>query len=105
MDAGDFRPFFHMTRREVTFPISAEAELTITLSCEQRCLGQFTRRPLWVISGRSSQHPSTSALPPQADIQFDTNCDGKADRSLFIPDNKSEPISALIDSNFELLRL
>jgi hypothetical protein len=46
-----------------------------------------------------------SALPPQADIQFDTNCDGKADRSLFIPDNKSEPISALIDSNFELLRL
>ena len=34
-------------------------------------------------------------------IQFDTNCDGKADRSLFIPDNKSEPISALIDSNFD----
>jgi hypothetical protein len=31
MDAGDSRPF-HMTRREVTFPISAEAELTITPS-------------------------------------------------------------------------
>jgi hypothetical protein len=25
--------------------------------------------PLWVISGLSSQHHSTSALPPQADIQ------------------------------------
>jgi hypothetical protein len=31
MDAGDSRPF-HMTRREVTFPISADAELTITPS-------------------------------------------------------------------------
>ena len=66
--------------------------------------------------------PNNKAVPPQASkqscaalqlyegrdqgntaglIQFDTNCDGKADRSLFIPDNKSEPISALIDSNFD----
>jgi S1-C subfamily serine protease len=34
-------------------------------------------------------------------VDFDTNCDGKADRLLFIPDDKSKPISALIDSNFD----
>jgi hypothetical protein len=34
-------------------------------------------------------------------VEFDTNCDGKADRLLFIPDDKSKPISALIDSNFD----
>jgi len=30
-----------MTRSEVAFPISAEADLTITLSCEQRCFGSI----------------------------------------------------------------
>jgi S1-C subfamily serine protease len=34
-------------------------------------------------------------------IQFDTNCDAKADVSLFIPDDKSKPADALLDSNFD----
>ena len=34
-------------------------------------------------------------------IQFDANCDGKADASLFTPDDTSKPISALVDSNFD----
>jgi S1-C subfamily serine protease len=34
-------------------------------------------------------------------IQFDTNCDAKADASLFIPDDESKPRQALLDSNFD----
>ena len=32
-------------------------------------------------------------------VNFDTNCDGKVDSSLFIPDKKSEPVKLVIDSN------
>ncbi len=32
-------------------------------------------------------------------VNFDTNCDAKVDSSLFVPDNKSEPIQLLIDRN------
>lgn len=34
-------------------------------------------------------------------VQFDTNCDGKADYSFVTPDDASKPISAQIDSNFD----
>jgi S1-C subfamily serine protease len=34
-------------------------------------------------------------------VQFDTNCDGKADYSFVTPDDMSKPISAHIDSNFD----
>jgi S1-C subfamily serine protease len=34
-------------------------------------------------------------------IQYDTNCDGKADFALSVPDDKSKPIEALIDSNYD----
>ena len=34
-------------------------------------------------------------------IRFDTNCDAKSDATLFIPDDKSKPAEALIDSNFD----
>jgi hypothetical protein len=34
-------------------------------------------------------------------VQFDENCDGKVDAWLFVPDDRSKPIQALIDSNFD----
>jgi S1-C subfamily serine protease len=34
-------------------------------------------------------------------IRFDTNCDAKSDATLFIPDDKSKPAEALLDSNFD----
>jgi hypothetical protein len=34
-------------------------------------------------------------------VQIDSNCDGKADVSILVLDDKSEPIRAFIDSNFD----
>jgi hypothetical protein len=34
-------------------------------------------------------------------VQYDTNCDGKADYSFVTPDDMSKPISAHIDSNYD----
>jgi hypothetical protein len=63
----------------------------------------------WVVPRQASkQSCSTRQLYEGRDqtnkgglIQYDTNCDGKADISLFVPDDKSKPTQALIDSNFD----
>lgn len=34
-------------------------------------------------------------------VQFDTNCDGKADYSFVTPDDRTKPISAHLDTNFD----
>ena len=71
-----------------TFLKSRSQEAALPEAPKQAC----TARQLY--EGRNQEN--TAGL-----IQFDTNCDGKADRSLFIPDNKSKPIKALIDTNFD----
>jgi hypothetical protein len=32
-------------------------------------------------------------------VNFDTNCDGKVDSSLVVPDKKTEPVKVMIDRN------
>jgi S1-C subfamily serine protease len=64
-------------------------------------------RNRWVVPSQTSKQPcSTRRLYVGRDqanrgglIQFDTNCDGKADAFLLVPDDKSKPIQALIDRN------
>jgi S1-C subfamily serine protease len=51
-------------------------------------------QPKQIFEGRNQQN--TGDL-----IQYDTNCDGKADASVLKPDDQSKPILALIDSNFD----
>jgi S1-C subfamily serine protease len=47
-----------------------------------------------IYDGRDSQNVARL-------VQFDTNCDGKADYSFVTPDSTAKPISAHIDSNFD----
>jgi S1-C subfamily serine protease len=47
-----------------------------------------------IYDGRDSQNVARL-------VQYDTNCDGKADYSFVTPDDMSKPISAHIDSNFD----
>jgi S1-C subfamily serine protease len=50
--------------------------------------------PVRMFDGRN--RPNDARL-----VQIDTNCDGVADFSILTPDDKTQPIRALIDSNFD----
>jgi S1-C subfamily serine protease len=66
-------------------------------------------RSKWVLPSKTSKKScSTRRVYEGRDqantgglIQFDTNCDGKADAVLLVPDDKSKPIQALIDKNVD----
>jgi S1-C subfamily serine protease len=51
-------------------------------------------QPVKLYDGRDSQDVARL-------VQYDTNCDGKADYSFVTPDDTSKSISAYIDSNFD----
>ena len=87
----------------------AEGEgLNFAVSVED--ISAFLKSPnQWAASSKTSKQVcSTRKLYEGRDqantgglIQYDTNCDGKADFVLFMPDDKSKPVQALIDSNFD----
>ena len=66
-------------------------------------------RSQWVLPSKTPKQPcSTRQLYQGRDqtnkgglIQYDTNCDAKADAYLFVPDNKSKPSEIGRDSNFD----
>jgi S1-C subfamily serine protease len=53
-----------------------------------------TCKPVRLFEGRNKDNNAKIAL-------VDSNCDGKPDISLVVPDDQGKPISALVDSNFD----
>jgi hypothetical protein len=88
---------FKSTGEGLNFAVSivdVNAFLQITPASIQQVKRPSTCQTVKIYDGRDSQNVARL-------VQYDTNCDGKADYSFVTPDDMSKPISAHIDSNFD----
>jgi hypothetical protein len=88
---------FKSTGEGLNFAISivdVNTFLQIAPTNIQQAKRSETCQTIKMYDGRDSQNVARL-------VQYNTNCDGKADYSFVTPDDTSKPISAHIDSNFD----